>query len=130
MANNNLCLPAQIYLLVSVITIVFIILGIDRNKKDELPHDTIFHLLISLLIKIVVISLWVTLLNWLCKNNQSTIAWIILLFPWLFVGLIFAIMGSAMSVFHCHAGVCQRRGRPFVVGERGEARRVRPRHRA
>jgi hypothetical protein len=100
MSNNNLCLPAQIYLLLSVITIVFIILGIDRNKKDKLPHDTVFHLLISLLIKIILISLWVTLLNWLCKNNHSTIAWIILLFPWLFVGLIFAIMGSAMSVLH------------------------------
>ena len=96
--TNNLCLPAQIYLLLSVITIVLIIFGIDRNKSDKLHNDTTFHLLLSLLIKIIVISLWVTLLNWLCKNNHTTIAWIILLFPWLFVGLIFAIVGSSMTL--------------------------------
>jgi len=63
----KLCTPALIYLVISVLVLVFLIFsGISA---------------LTLIMKSALIVLWTFLLNWLCSRGLAVLSWIILLLP-------------------------------------------------
>jgi len=94
---NKLCGPAQLYVLLSVISVLTIFL---QNYKQ--PHkycvgifkaETECNNLVYFFIKILYIVLWTLVLQLLCKNGYDTISWVLVLLP--FIGM-FILIGLLM----------------------------------
>ncbi len=70
MDYSKLCTPALIYFIIS-----FVYLLIYSLSNFSIS---------SIIINTIVIILWSLLLNFLCSNGFPIVAWVLLLFPFLF----------------------------------------------
>ena len=70
-----LCTPAQLYLVLAIISIVFALL----NK---------IHIL-AILFKLAFALLWVWFLNYLCSNGLTSVSWFLVLLPYILMLLAF-----------------------------------------
>ena len=94
----QLCPPAKLYLVISVIALVVMLFqnaGGHQNSYclgiyscDYINTGLIF------IFKIAFIVLWTFILNLFCENNLSILSWVFVLFPFL---LLFIIIASAMT---------------------------------
>ena len=78
---KSLCTPALIYFVLAVISFVSIIGKLSMT---------------SLLVKGFFILLWTWFLNFLCKKGHSGISWFLVLFPFIFMLLIFFSAADVM----------------------------------
>ena len=90
---RNLCTPAYVYLVISVITILVIAIQNMGNYNvyclggqscETNNKVTIF------LVKIIYIILWTWLLNFLCNYDLQYISWLLVLLPYV---LMFVLIG-------------------------------------
>lgn len=79
---KDLCTPAHLYLVLSVIAII---IGIF-NKFSAL----------AILVKVFWVLLWTTLLNYLCSKGLSVVAWIFVILPFI------AILASLILLTEGH----------------------------
>jgi hypothetical protein len=79
-----LCTPALIYFVLSATALVAS-LAISRVAVS------------SLLLNIFFISIWVWFLNHLCSTGNATIAWILLLLPFVIFVVLFALFAQLIS---------------------------------
>ena len=92
---DRLCPPAKLYLVISLISYVFILLqNIGSHSKFTLGTYSCQHANPGMFLvgQAIYILLWTWLLNYICKWN-TTISWVIVLFPFilffLIIGLVF-----------------------------------------
>ena len=91
------CTPAKIYLGISVIAVVIVIgQNLLNNNLNELCIGelkcTMSHKIYVLVFKIIYIIFWTWFLNFLCKKGLKSLAWFILLIPFLLAAVIIAGM--------------------------------------
>lgn len=92
---NTLCSPAQIYLGISVISVVAMILQNLGNPKKycigtiSAPCPT--HNMVYFAIKFVYIFIWTFLLQKLCKKGYKNISWFLVLLPIITMFVLIAI---------------------------------------
>jgi len=99
---NKLCLPAQIYLAISAISILAVFFQNIGNKntycighlQTNLPCQT--HTMFIYKILYVLIVTWI--LQKLCANGLKTISWLFVLLP--FVFMFFAIISMILFLNH------------------------------
>jgi len=99
----KLCKPAQVYLVLSLISVMFYLISMsDVNNKvleaepdgEGIHHYTGGGLLVNILFTI----LWIYLLNYICQFKYGKkIAWFIVLLPFFFMGLMFFGLLCAVS---------------------------------
>jgi hypothetical protein len=92
---RNLCTPAYVYLVISLIT-VFVIATQNLGNKNvyclgsyacNTPNTyTIFVL------KLIYIVFWTWLLNLICNSGYSIVSWILVLIPYVLMFLMIALM--------------------------------------
>lgn len=93
---SQLCTPSYIYFIISVLAIV--ISGI-QNMGNKTKYSlgmfscNVPSCLMIFVVKIVYILFWTWILNLICKDGHSGIAWFLVLLPFI---LLFVIMGSVM----------------------------------
>ena len=76
---HDLCLPALIYLVISVLSIIGLLM---RSFS-----------LTTVLLKSVFVGLWTWFLDYLCRNGYSTVSWILVLMPFImFFGIVMFIL--------------------------------------
>ena len=106
---NNLCNPAKLYLLFSVISVllyiysmnsmdsIYFINELNNNElnNDELnnnPHQWYIgrpYTMTGLIIKIIFTFIWIILLNYICMFKHGTkVAWVIVLIPFILLSLV------------------------------------------
>jgi len=78
---KTFCVPAMIYLLLSIISTLLMAWNVS---------------FFTITIKIIFVLLWATFLNYLCSNGYSSIAWFLVLLPFVFFIL---MMFIALEVF-------------------------------
>ena len=92
---RDLCTPAYLYLVISIITILVIALQNFGNKNvyclgpyacDTPNTYTIF------ILKMIYVIFWTWILNILCKSGYTSVSWILVLLPYIFMFLLIAIM--------------------------------------
>jgi hypothetical protein len=88
------CTPAKVYLAISFISVLMIVIqNLLNPTMNELcvgKYKCAMSSKITLLIfKIIYILFWAWLLNVLCKNGLTKLAWFILMIPFLLVAAIF-----------------------------------------
>ncbi len=82
---NNLCLPAQVYLVISLFSLIVLLyqnienpyeycLGLFKSKTD--CNNKVYFMF-----KALYIVIWVFILQKLCSKGYTTISWIIVLLP-------------------------------------------------
>ena len=102
-AINKLCLPAKVYLFLSLISIVLYMISIYNVHDTVIEADpdgdgveqyTIHGLLLNIIFTIV----WVVVLNYICGFKYGKkIAWFIVLLPFFFMGLMLVGVMCALS---------------------------------
>jgi hypothetical protein len=70
---KNLCAPAKIYL---VVTLIFCVMALMRDAP-----------FMAVGTKVVFALIWTYILSWLCKKGLSAISWILILLPFIIIFL-------------------------------------------
>ena len=100
---QKLCKPAQLYLLLSLISVIlYLISMLDVNDKvleAEPEGEGIHHYTGGgLVVKIMFTIIWIYLLNYICQFKYGKkIAWFIVLLPFFFMGLMLIGLLCAVS---------------------------------
>ena len=91
---SNLCTPAKLYFIISLILLVVsLYYDMTRNKKDKIclgkisckvESKPVFYIL-----NILFILLWAFVLNLLCRFGWSKLSWFLFLFPYIILGIAF-----------------------------------------
>ena len=93
---KELCTPAMIYFVISVIALAMVLLQNLGNQNSynvgsfscRVPNTTIVFI-----IKFIYILFWTYILNLICKDGHTGLSWLLVLLPWL---LLFVMMGILM----------------------------------
>jgi len=99
----KLCKPAQVYLVLSLISVLFYLVSMsDVNNKvlEAEPDGEGIHRYTSggLVVNLMFTILWIYLLNYICQFKYGKkIAWFIVLLPFFFMGLMLIGLLCAVS---------------------------------
>lgn len=93
---RHLCSPAMFFLAISMISWVIILIQNLGNKSKycvgffscRVPHTGII-----MAVKLIYILFWTWILNLICKNGHKSIAWFLVLLPYI---LFFILIGMIM----------------------------------
>ena len=93
---KDLCTPALIYFVISIIALVLVLLQNLGNVNSyhvgsfscRVPNTTLIFI-----VKLIYILFWTYVLNLICKDGHVGLSWFLDLIPWL---LLFVIMGILM----------------------------------
>lgn len=92
---NLLCSPAQLYVLISLISIVMIFLqNMNESRKycvGLLSCDLTYNNLILFAFKLVYMVVWAVIFDSLCKNGYTNLAWALVLLPFLAMFILIAL---------------------------------------
>lgn len=78
--NASLCLPALIYLIIAVISII-----------STIAYGQFEFL--ALLLQVVFVGLWTWLLNYICRRGYEGLSWFLLLLPYIIVMILLIAVG-------------------------------------
>ncbi len=91
---KELCTPSKIYFIISIVAVILMLI-------QNMSNDDVFEIgcyscnvpstLFIFVMKMIYILFWTWILNLMCKDGHSDIAWFLLLVPF-FIALIIAAM--------------------------------------
>uniref|UniRef100_A0A6C0AZE0 Uncharacterized protein n=1 Tax=viral metagenome TaxID=1070528 RepID=A0A6C0AZE0_9ZZZZ len=93
---KELCTPAYVYFILSVIGIIFSIIqnfGSKNTYKLGMFMTRVPSTILVFAVKIIYILFWTWILNLICKDGHTGIAWFLVLIPFI---LLFVIVGLVM----------------------------------
>lgn len=90
---NKLCSPAHIYLAVSLIA--WVVIGYQNMGSNKLYcvgsyQCPVENTTLIFMIKLVSIFFWTWILNLMCKSGASTVAWILVMAPFVMMSIMIA----------------------------------------
>jgi hypothetical protein len=93
---KELCTPAMIYFVISIIALAMVLLQNLGNQNSynvgsfscRVPSTALVFI-----IKLIYILFWTWILNLICKDGHTSISWLLVLLPWI---LLFVMMGLLM----------------------------------
>ena len=100
---DKLCIPAQIYLIVSFILMVLSYFGLNAISQQLTLNQSNSSFLQSLnftyqkdartsyVVQAVFIVLWTWVLSYLCNKGFSNLSWFLILLPWVLMFLAFFV---------------------------------------
>jgi hypothetical protein len=85
---KELCAPATIYFIVSIIALAIVVFQNLGNKNSynigtfscRVPNTAIV-----LIVKLIYILFWTWVLNLICRDGHTGISWLLVLVPWIFI---------------------------------------------
>jgi len=92
---KQLCTPALIYFVMSMIaTFLMLLQNIGNKKKFCLGSFScnVSSVLSIFILKIVYILFWTWILNLICKSGHKGIAWFLLLLPFIFAFVLLGLL--------------------------------------
>lgn len=93
---GQLCTPSLVYFILSVLAIVISIMqNFGNYKKYNLGSYSckVPSTILVFIVKVMYILFWTWILNLICKDGYSMIAWLLVLLPFI---LLFVIMGLVL----------------------------------
>jgi len=85
---KDLCTPAMIYFVISMIGIFLAILqNIGNENMYQFGEFTcrVPNTMMVMIVKIVYVLFWTWILNLICKDGYVGISWFLVLMPWIFL---------------------------------------------
>jgi hypothetical protein len=93
---HQLCSPAYIYFIISILGLAAAaIQNLGNTQKYCLGNFScrVPSTIAIFILKLVYIMFWTWILNLMCKDGQETIAWLLVMLPFI---LLFVILGTIM----------------------------------
>jgi len=93
---SQLCTPSYVYFIISALAIVMsAIQNMGNNKKYTLGMFScrVPSCIAVFMVKVIYILFWTWVLNLMCKDGHTGIAWFLVLLPFI---MLFVIMGMVM----------------------------------
>lgn len=93
---KDLCTPSLVYFVISMIAIFIIVLqNIGNSNSYNLGSFScrVPSTILVFIVKIIYILFWTWILNLICKDGYTNIAWFLVLLPFI---LLFVLMGLIM----------------------------------
>jgi hypothetical protein len=93
---KELCTPAAVYLIVSVLSIALLViqnLGNSSSYAVGAFSCKVPSTILVFTVKLIYVLFWTWVLNLICKDGYVGISWLLILFPWL---LLIVIIGLIM----------------------------------
>lgn len=87
---DKICTPAVVYLFLSILSILF---AIYNNVG-----------MLSILVKWIFTMLWTWVLNYICSSGYPTVAWVLVLLPFILLLLIIVVAFEMMLLSGSGAG--------------------------
>lgn len=94
---SQLCTPSYVYFIISVLAIaISAIQNMGNTRKYTLGMYScrVPSCIAVFIIKVIYILFWTWILNLMCKDGHSGIAWFLVLLPFI---MLFVIMGMVMA---------------------------------
>jgi hypothetical protein len=93
---KELCTPAVIYFVISMVSLVMILLQNLTNSNSynigsfscRVPNTAMVFV-----VKLIYVLFWTYVLNLICKDGHTGLSWLLVLLPWI---LLFVIIGLLM----------------------------------
>ena len=93
---KELCTPAMLYLVISMIGLVIVLMQNLGNTNSyhvgsfscRVPNTAVVFI-----VKLIYVLFWTYVLNLICKDGHTSLSWLLVLLPWL---LLFVMMGILM----------------------------------
>jgi len=93
---KELCTPAVIYFVISMVSLVMILLQNLGNSNSynvgsfscRVPNTAMVFV-----VKLIYVLFWTYVLNLICKDGHTGLSWLLVLLPWI---LLFVIIGLLM----------------------------------
>jgi hypothetical protein len=92
---KGLCAPAMLYLVVSIISIIgSIVQNFGNNKiyKMAIFSTPVPNNILIFIVKLICIAFWTWVLNLICKDGHTGIAWFLILIPFILLFIIMALI--------------------------------------
>lgn len=103
---KGLCVPAQLYLAISVLSIFLLFIqnfqNITNLGKQNIyqcgmyKHETKMSCLTFFLVKIVYVVLWTYVLQHLCSSGYKNVSWFLVLLPYIFMFILITILAFSL----------------------------------
>jgi len=93
---KDLCTPAMVYFVVSIISLVIMLLqNLGNTRKYNVGYFSfrVPSTILIFLLKLAYILFWTWVLNLICKDGHTGISWLLVLFPYI---LFFILIGLVM----------------------------------
>jgi len=93
---SQLCTPSYVYFIISALVIVIAgFQNMGNNNKYSLGSFSCWvpSCIAVFVLKVLYILFWTWILNLMCKDGHSGIAWLLVLFPFIFL---FVMLGLVM----------------------------------
>ena len=93
---KDLCTPAMIYFVISIISLVMILFQNLGNSDSycvgsfscRVPNTTLVFI-----VQLIYVLFWTYILNLICKDGHTSLSWLLVLLPWI---LLFVMIGILM----------------------------------
>jgi len=93
---KELCTPAMLYFVISMIGLVIVLMQNLGNTNSyhvgsfscRVPNTAVVFI-----VKHIYVLFWTYILNLICKDGHTSLSWLLVLLPWL---LLFVMMGILM----------------------------------
>lgn len=92
---SQLCTPSLVYFVISVVGIVVAIFQNMGNKTKYCLGSFACNVpstIAVFIVKIIYVFFWTWILNLMCKDGYSSIAWFLILLPFIFLFIIIALV--------------------------------------
>ena len=98
---RNLCTPAHIYLVVSLVALVVIYIQ-NRNNVNVYclgPYECeVYNTSLIFIVKLSYILFWTWILNLMCHSGATSIAWLFVLVPFILFFIMLALLFMPVNV--------------------------------
>ena len=93
---KELCTPAVIYFIISIVSLVVVLLQNLGNSNSynmgsfscRVPNTAMVFV-----VQLIYVLFWTYVLNLICKDGHTELSWLLVLLPWI---LLFVIIGLLM----------------------------------
>ena len=104
---RNLCTPASIYLVISLIAFFIIMIQNQYNSTTYCMGNytcEVSNITLIFIVKLLYILIWTWILNLICKVGSPVFAWILLLFPlvlmFMFISMFFTYNSASIPTLY------------------------------
>ena len=93
---KELCTPAVIYFVISMVSLVMVLLQNLGNSNSYNVGNfscSVPNTAFVFVVKLIYVLFWTYVLNLICKDGHTGLSWLLVLLPWI---LLFVIIGLLM----------------------------------
>ena len=91
---KELCKPALVYFIISIVSLIIVMfqnLGDNHKYNVGMYSCSVPNTALLFIVKLIYITFWTYVLNLICKDGHTSLSWLLVLFPFIFLFIIIGV---------------------------------------